>query len=100
LQQEVSFSTANPPLTEQFAAAVHTYLARTHSLIALIQLDDITAETDQVNVPATSDERPNWRRRLSLSLEELASHSHFNELAHDFRRERATKQMPREDIQS
>jgi 4-alpha-glucanotransferase len=39
----------------------------------MVQLDDLTDETDQVNLPATTDEHPNWRRKHSLSLEELAA---------------------------
>jgi len=39
----------------------------------MVQIDDLTDEADPVNVPATSDEHPNWRRRLSMTLEELAA---------------------------
>src|SRR5262249_31444653 len=52
---------------EAFSTAVHAYLARSNALITIAQIDDITAETDPVNVPATSDERPNWKRRLSVN---------------------------------
>ena len=58
---------------EDFVAAAHSFLASTRSAIAMLQLDDITAEIDPVNVPTTSTEHPNWRRRLSLSLEQLRS---------------------------
>jgi 4-alpha-glucanotransferase len=58
---------------EELTEAVHSYLARTDALITMTQLDDITAETDPVNVPATCDEHPNWRRRHSLTLEQLAA---------------------------
>jgi 4-alpha-glucanotransferase len=46
----------------------------------MVQIDDITQETAPVNVPATSTEHPNWRRRLSMSLEEIAADPHFHEL--------------------
>jgi 4-alpha-glucanotransferase len=68
------------PGTEQLTDAVHAWLARTASLIAMVQLDDITAEADPVNVPSTSGEHPNWRRRLSLTLEELAGHPRLERL--------------------
>jgi 4-alpha-glucanotransferase len=51
---------------------VHAFLAKTTSLITLVQLDDIAEELDQVNVPATTLETPNWRRRQSIALEELS----------------------------
>ncbi len=50
---------------------VHAFLARTTSMITLVQLDDIAEEIDQVNVPATTSEFPNWRRKQSLSLDEV-----------------------------
>lgn len=59
------------PAIDDFVRAASDFLARTRSLLAMVQLDDLTAETDQVNVPATSDEHPNWRRRLSTTLEDL-----------------------------
>jgi malto-oligosyltrehalose trehalohydrolase/4-alpha-glucanotransferase len=70
------------------ARAAHTFLARTPSLLAMVQIDDLTDEADPVNVPATSDEHPNWRRRLSLTLEELATRPRFLDIAEIFRSER------------
>jgi 4-alpha-glucanotransferase len=58
---------------EQFATAAHEFLARTRSALALAQLDDLIGEADQVNVPATFREHPNWRRKYSRTLEEIAS---------------------------
>jgi 4-alpha-glucanotransferase len=37
-----------------------------------------------VNVPATSDEHPNWRRLLSTTLEELATRPRFIDIAEIF----------------
>ena len=39
----------------------------------LIQLEDVVAEGEQANLPGTTDAHPNWRRRMSRSLEELLS---------------------------
>ncbi len=52
--------------------AVHAFLARTPAVLAMVQIDDLTDEVDPINIPATSAEHPNWRRKLSLTLEELA----------------------------
>ena len=38
-----------------------------------VQVDDLAGESEPVNLPATSTEHPNWRRRQSLTLEELAA---------------------------
>jgi len=65
---------------DQFAAAAHAFLAATASAITMIQIDDITGEVRPVNVPTTSTEHPNWRRRLSMSLEEIAGDPGFHAL--------------------
>lgn len=59
------------PLDDGFLAAVHAFVARTRSALALAQLDDLAGETVAVNLPGTDRERPNWRRRLSHPLEEV-----------------------------
>lgn len=61
------------PITPALAAALHRYLSRSPASLLLVQLDDLCAEVEQINVPGTVDERPNWRRRLSLTVDELAS---------------------------
>jgi 4-alpha-glucanotransferase len=58
---------------EAFAAAAHRYLARSGSALVVPQLDDMTGEVDPVNVPATSTEHPNWRRKYRMTLEEITS---------------------------
>lgn len=58
---------------ELFAAA-HEFLARTRAALTVVQLDDICDEVLPVNVPCTSEEEhPNWRRRSSMTLEELST---------------------------
>lgn len=68
--------------------AAHAFLARTPSVLAMAQIDDLTDEGDPVNLPTTSDEHPNWRRRLSLTLDELALQPGFIDIAAIFRDER------------
>jgi 4-alpha-glucanotransferase len=48
-----------------------------------------------VNVPATSEEHPNWRRRLSLILEELSAHPRLEALCGIFTGERGAKVVQR-----
>ncbi len=55
------------------AIAAHGFVAATPSAIMLIQADDLARETEPLNVPGTDAERPNWRRRLSPTIEELAA---------------------------
>lgn len=71
LQRSGALETGRQPDRERLFAAAHALLAQTSAALAVAQLDDVTGETDPVNVPTTSDEHANWRRRLSVSLEEL-----------------------------
>ncbi|HYN38184.1 MAG TPA: 4-alpha-glucanotransferase [Rhodospirillales bacterium] len=61
------------PMSAQLIAAMHAYLARSPAQILLVQIDDLMRETDQINLPGTVFERPNWRRRLSMRVGELLS---------------------------
>ena len=57
---------------EGFAAAIHTFVAKTPSVLAMIQIDDLLGEKVGVNLPGTDRERPNWRRKLSKEIGALA----------------------------
>ena len=41
------------------------------SAVMLVQADDLTGETEPLNVPGTDEERPNWRRRLSVDVNDI-----------------------------
>jgi 4-alpha-glucanotransferase len=60
---------------ERLVSAVHGFLKRTPCVLAMAQLDDLAEEADPVNVPASSSEHPNWRRRLSVELDALMDSS-------------------------
>ena len=46
----------------------------------LVSLDDLLGALDAQNVPGTTSEHPNWRRRARLSLDELPSDARANDL--------------------
>jgi len=52
-------------------AAVARYLADTPSRLLVISVEDVLGVRDQVNLPGTTNEHPNWRRRLPVSLQDL-----------------------------
>jgi 4-alpha-glucanotransferase len=51
--------------------AVARYLADTPSRLLVISMEDVLGVRDQVNLPGTTNEHPNWRRRLPVALEDL-----------------------------
>ncbi|GAB4479516.1 MAG: hypothetical protein OHK0044_27090 [Burkholderiaceae bacterium] len=68
-----------PPqsLDERLAGAIHAHVARTNAAIAVVQPEDIFGARDQVNLPGTTSEHPNWRRRLEVPLERWADDARF-----------------------
>lgn len=67
-----------PEMTPELAAAVHAYLARTPSKVMMVQMEDALGQLEQVNLPGTTDEVPNWQRKLPLDLEEWSADPRFN----------------------
>ncbi|MCB8822192.1 malto-oligosyltrehalose synthase [Microvirga rosea] len=68
---------AFPPL--QGAAR---YLARTKSVLTALQIEDVANELNQPNMPGMDAGHPNWRRRLSSTINDMtAPGSTFAKLA-------------------
>jgi 4-alpha-glucanotransferase len=61
------------PFTPALAQALHLYLARSTSVLAAIQLEDLLGIVDPVNVPGTSHEYPNWQRKIDADLEDIVA---------------------------
>ena len=57
--------------TGDLLADAHAFVAKTPCAVMLVQADDLSEETEPLNVPGTDTERPNWRRRLSVTVEEI-----------------------------
>ncbi len=65
---------ANPQV---FFAALCRFLSNTPSQLRLLNLEELTGESAQQNLPGTTSEAPNWRRRVSQPLESLFSEAGF-----------------------
>lgn len=50
---------------------VYRYLSTTSSKVFLVQLEDVLSQKEQMNVPGTTNEYPNWRIKLPIKLEDL-----------------------------
>jgi 4-alpha-glucanotransferase len=60
-----------PAYSLELGEAILAYLARSRARLMLVQLEDVAGEVEQANLPGTTEAHPNWRRRLSLTLEVL-----------------------------
>jgi 4-alpha-glucanotransferase len=61
--------------------SVTRFLADTPSRLLMISLEDALGVVEQVNLPGTIDEHPNWRRRLCVPLEDLLQSSTLRSVA-------------------
>ncbi len=62
-----------PELTGELHNAVVAYLARTPSKLFQLNQEDLTKQLDQQNLPGSTWQYPNWRRKMSCFLEDLTS---------------------------
>ena len=67
--------TATPfePFTAELAHALHMYLARSATALVALQIEDLLGMTEPVNVPGTDREYPNWQRKVTAGIEEMAA---------------------------
>jgi 4-alpha-glucanotransferase len=74
---------ARPPkkLPWSVVLALHRLLASSPAEIVVMQLEDALQLVEQANLPGTTDQHPNWRRRLEVPLERLGSEPRVVELA-------------------
>lgn len=73
---------------DDLVAGVHAHLARAPSRLFAVRLEDIAGETDPVNIPSTTDEYPNWQKKLGVTLEQIPDLALFDRISADLRRER------------
>jgi 4-alpha-glucanotransferase len=65
-------------------AALVAFLGATPCPLAVIALDDILGVRDQVNIPATVAQHPNWRRKLPVAIDELKRYEGLARVAQAF----------------
>ena len=70
---------------DAFTRGAYRYLAKTPSRLVLVQLDDAAGELEQINLPGTFTEYPNWRRKSGLDLDGIARDARIRALATDVR---------------
>lgn len=68
-------------MNRELNLSVQKFLAHANSRIQLIPLEDALELKEQVNVPGTVDEHPNWRRKLPVSVEEFNQQESVMQLA-------------------
>ena len=62
-----------PELTGELHNAVIGFLASTPSKLMLVNQEDLTKEVAQQNLPGTTWQYPNWRRKMTFTVEQLST---------------------------
>jgi (1->4)-alpha-D-glucan 1-alpha-D-glucosylmutase len=70
-----------PKMSPDLVTAVYRYLARSPAKILLFQLEDVLGQLDQINLPGTATEYPNWQRKLTTLLESFSEDARLESLA-------------------
>ena len=71
--QPAAPATPGEPFTPELATALHVYLARSKAILVALQIEDLLGMADPVNVPGTHEEYPNWQRKLTADIEDIAT---------------------------
>lgn len=79
-----------PEMPFDLATAIYRYLAKTPSKILMFQLEDVLGQAEQVNLPGTTHEYPNWKRKLPAVIESFSGDSRFKTLTVAMALERGT----------
>jgi 4-alpha-glucanotransferase len=73
------------PRVQDVLEALLVWLQRSPSELILINLEDLWLETRPQNVPGTSIERPNWRRKARLTIEQMFADANVRKLLSQMR---------------
>lgn len=83
LPQRVGRNAALTAMGTQLSRGVQRYLADSRSALLWLQLEDWLDMATPVNIPGTTREYPNWRRKLSRTVTSIFSDRHLERLIRD-----------------
>ena len=63
--------TVDDTLSAEMAAELHAALGRAPAMAVAVQLEDLLLQTAQPNVPGTTQEQPNWRRKYAMNIDSI-----------------------------
>ena len=84
-------------MTPVLNRGMHRFIADSGSALLGLQPEDLLDMDKPVNVPGTTDQYPNWRRRLSVTLEAMFGDARVNALLRDVHRRRKAGKNQEQD---
>ena len=88
LPQRAGKKALRMPMSSILNRGLQRYIADSNSALLGLQPEDWLDMSSPVNVPGTSDQYQNWRRKLAVSLEEMFADETVNRLIKDLDRRR------------
>lgn len=88
LPQRAGKKALRMPMSSVLNRGLQRYIADSNSALLGLQPEDWLDMSSPVNVPGTSDQYQNWRRKLAVSLEEMFADESVNRLIKDLDRRR------------
>lgn len=83
---EARIDVPDPSDPAAVTAALHEAVAKTASMLAVVQLDDLNGESEPINIPGTHHQYANFRRKLSRPLEAILADPRWRDIAQRMRR--------------
>lgn len=77
-----------PQANQDLTLAVQAFLARSPGRIQMIPMEDAIGLQEQVNIPGTIDEHPNWLQRLPYTVDECWQQESLGTLVDIMKKER------------
>ncbi|GLT16844.1 4-alpha-glucanotransferase [Vibrio zhanjiangensis] len=77
------------PMDSYLAEGLQQHVAAGSSALLSVQLEDWLEMDKPVNIPGTVDEYPNWRRKLSMNLDDIFAREGVNRITTKLTQERA-----------
>ncbi|OKP02788.1 4-alpha-glucanotransferase [Xenorhabdus eapokensis] len=79
-QVSVSLAQTEHPMSNAINQSIHRYIAHSTCALLGLQPEDWLDMERPVNIPGTTEEYPNWRRKLTSTLETMFADTHINYL--------------------
>ncbi|MDC1286357.1 4-alpha-glucanotransferase [Gammaproteobacteria bacterium] len=92
LLEENSEDRAQPEgeLNSERMIAIQRFLARSQACLMMVQLEDLLGQTQQINLPGTIDEYPNWRHKIPLDISDWCAPGGIEPIAAAINHERSS----------
>jgi 4-alpha-glucanotransferase len=84
----------DPTAIADLVVAIEQFLARSPSALTVVNLSDMLAEVEQINVPGTVSQHPNWRHRFGLPVDAITTNSLARRIAMAIASERSWHAAP------